>query len=129
MFSRLRTTATVCVVVLGTLASASAFAQHRYPGARFGFYFADPLYTPFYYPPPLYYPPAFYPSAAYGPPPAPPEYVERGDIGDASQAAPSPPQAKSYWYYCMDSKTYYPYAKTCPSLWQQVPAPPSPPAD
>jgi FKBP-type peptidyl-prolyl cis-trans isomerase FkpA len=26
----------------------------------------------------------------------------------------------SYWYYCEDLKTYYPYVKKCPSGWQQV---------
>ena len=28
--------------------------------------------------------------------------------------------APGYWYYCPDSRTYYPYAQTCPSAWLQV---------
>jgi hypothetical protein len=32
-----------------------------------------------------------------------------------------------YWYYCPDSKIYYPYTQQCPSGWLQVvPSPPAP---
>ena len=48
-------------------------------------------------------------------------YVERGD------ADPEPTQDPSqYWYFCRDSKTYFPYVKECPTPWQRV-VPHSPP--
>ncbi len=28
--------------------------------------------------------------------------------------------ANQYWYFCPDSKTYYPYVKQCSSPWQRV---------
>jgi hypothetical protein len=37
--------------------------------------------------------------------------------------APQAPQAQN-WYYCEDSKTYYPYVNNCASGWKQVPATP-----
>lgn len=33
----------------------------------------------------------------------------------AVQAAPS-----NYWYFCPDTRSYYPYAQSCPSGWLQV---------
>ena len=70
------------------------------------------FYAPFYFPPPYYY----YPQPYYYPPPA--QYVE-------PYPAPSAPQSSS-WYYCSDSRAYYPYVQQCPSGWQQVaPQPPS----
>jgi len=66
--------------------------------------------APYYYYPPAYYPPAYYP--AYYPPAT--EYV-----------APEPAPAPAYWYYCPDSRAYYPYVRECPSGWQRVaPQPP-----
>lgn len=36
--------------------------------------------------------------------------------------------ASSYWYYCPDSSTYYPYVQQCASAWQRVaPTPPQMP--
>jgi hypothetical protein len=33
-------------------------------------------------------------------------------------------EEQGYWYYCRDSRTYYPYVKECPSGWMKVvPAP------
>ncbi len=34
--------------------------------------------------------------------------------------SPPPPTAPSYWYYCPDSRTYYPYVRQCASGWQKV---------
>ena len=28
--------------------------------------------------------------------------------------------AEGYWYYCPDTKTYYPYVQSCASRWQEV---------
>ena len=108
----LRKAICAAIFLLGALASAPAAAHH----VRFGFHFGFPVFPPYgYYPPPpvYYYPP---PVAAI---PAPsPVYIERGD----AQSAPS---AESYWYYCPDSKTYYPYVRECASEWQRVsPRPP-----
>lgn len=37
-----------------------------------------------------------------------------------------PPPPQSYWYYCPDSRAYYPYVQQCPSGWLPVaPQPPS----
>ncbi len=33
-----------------------------------------------------------------------------------------------YWYFCPDSKNYYPYVKKCPGGWLKV-VPPSNPSD
>lgn len=47
------------------------------------------------------------------------------------QQAPQLPEQQYYWYFCPDSKTYYPYVKQCPGGWLKVvPAPnPRPPKD
>lgn len=81
-------------------------------GLNFGPYWG-PYWGPgWYYPPPYYYPPA----VVVAPPAAPPVYVERGD---------QPPQ-QSYWYYCEQSRGYYPYVKECPGGWKAVPPAPPP---
>jgi hypothetical protein len=118
----------LAVLLLGALASESAFAQHRhFYGPRIGFYVGAPLlayslYRPYY--PPYYYPPYYYPPVAV----APPTYVEQPQF--QPQVVPPPallqetpqvaPQAGSMWYYCNEAKAYYPYVKTCPAGWQQV---------
>jgi hypothetical protein len=74
-----------------------------------------PYYYPGYYP---YYYPNYYP---YAPevtvPSEPQEYIER-----PRQERPSAPSG--LWYYCPDSKAYYPYVRECPKGWQTVPAQP-----
>jgi len=73
-----------------------------------------PLYaSPYYAAPYPYYPAPYY----YQPP-------------VVVQAAPQPqlqvaPQTTApTWYYCNESKTYYPYVQSCPSGWTAVPATP-----
>ena len=92
------------------LASAAAHAH----GVRFGFAFGFPIYpAPYYYPWPGYY----YPGPVYAAPVAP-VYIEPPQ----TQSAPQP---EHYWYYCPDSKTYYPYVTQCAGAWQRVlPRPP-----
>lgn len=34
---------------------------------------------------------------------------------------------ESYWYYCPESRAYYPYVKSCPGGWLKVVPPTSPP--
>jgi len=69
-------------------------------------------YGPYWYDP---YPYGYYPPAVIVPS-SPPTYIEQGEA-----------QASDWWYYCPDSKTYYPYVKECPGGWQTVvPQPPAP---
>ena len=70
-----------------------------------------PSYYPYNYPYPSYYPPAI--SA----PSSSPVYIEREEPKDSYV-----PQ--DVWFYCPDSKAYYPYVKECPGGWQMVPAQP-----
>jgi len=42
------------------------------------------------------------------------------------QQAPIEEQ-QSYWYFCPDSKAYYPYVKQCPGGWMKVVPTPGPP--
>jgi hypothetical protein len=87
-----------------------------------GLYFGAPLFGygygygygyPYYYPP--YYPPYY--SSYYPPVQQAPVYVEQDPQGapSAQQSAPA-----GYWYYCADSRAYYPYVKECPAGWQRV---------
>jgi hypothetical protein len=86
---------------------------HHGGGGHFGLgVFIGPSFG-WYYPGPSYY----YPSRA-GTPSGPPVYFEQGGEINAAQQA--------YWYYCAESKTYYPYVKQCLGEWQRVPAQPPP---
>jgi len=64
---------------------------------------------------------------------APPVVIQQEPQEYVHQPAPQPEQ-QQYWYYCSESKTYYPYVKSCPGGWMRVaptpaPAPaPAPPA-
>ncbi len=65
----------------------------------------------------------YYPYYDYAQPPVvvqpnPPVYIQ--------QAPQSPPE--NYWYYCQESKAYYPYVNTCPSGWLKVVPQTAPPA-
>ncbi|MDA8110794.1 MAG: hypothetical protein M0015_19550 [Betaproteobacteria bacterium] len=98
------------------VASGTALADRG--RVHFGLYFGVPVWGPAYYPAPYYYPPYYYPPTIVVPA-SPPTYVEQ----PAPQAAPAP----GYWYYCPESKSYYPYVKDCPGGWQRVS--PQPPAN
>jgi hypothetical protein len=108
---------TSLLIMAGIIASSAALAQHHGGHVHFGFTFGVPLYGPAYYPyyaPPYYYPP-YYPPAVL--PSSPPAYIEQG----STQPAPAPgASSESWWYYCAESKTYYPYVKECPGGWQRV---------
>lgn len=115
-------------VMLGATVSADALAHgHR---ARVGVFIGAPIgfgygygygYAPWYsYPAPYYYPPYYYPAPGAAYPSAPATYVEQGP-----EAAPAP-RADAYWYYCPETKAYYPYVNQCAGGWQKVsPRPPS----
>ena len=129
------------LILMTFLASASAFAgpyrggHHHWGGGwRLGVAVGVPLalaygiYGPRWYYPPYaygpYYPPVYYPPVVS----APPIYIEQG----TPQIAPAPqaPQTSAtpqpgYWYYCAESKAYYPYVNQCAGGWQRVsPTPP-----
>jgi len=135
---------TLALVLLATLASGSALAQHRghagygghaghgygYGGnVRFGISLGVPIYGLGYYPAPYYAYPAYpYPAPVYAYPPvvmgspSPPVYVEQGIPQGAP--TPAPAQAQGDWYYCSAAQAYYPYVAECPAGWQRVPAQP-----
>ena len=69
--------------------------------------FFDPFFDPFF--------PPVYSSPTVVVPASPPVYIER-----------EPEQA--YWYYCRESRAYYPYVKECPGPWQRVVPEPPPPS-
>ncbi len=71
------------------------------PGPYYGYPYGYPYYGSPYYAPPVE---------------TPQTYIQ--------QAPPQP----SYWYYCPDSKMYYPYVKECPSGWLTVVPPSTAPA-
>lgn len=127
-FRRTRRVLTLLMVLLVTVATASAFARggggrghsggrhfsgahiggHHFGGPRVGFgvIVAAPAF--WYYPPLPYYPPvAMAPSA-------PPVYIEQGSESSA------PDRPAGYWYYCADAQAYYPYVKECAGTWQPV---------
>lgn len=107
--------AVALLVFAGSVAAHPPY-HHHYPrsSVSLGFYFGDPWY-PFYpYPP---YPPRVYmPAPVIVTPLAPPVYIEQ----------PRPQTLEpGYWYYCNESKAYYPYVKECPGPWQKVPPQPA----
>jgi hypothetical protein len=130
-----KTILVTAMVALGILASSPAAAHGHGGGVRFGIgigigypgywpgYYRDPYYAYPYYP---YYPAyPVYPAypAVVTVPAAPTTYVEQAPAQPIADSAPP-----SYWYYCADSKTYYPYVKECKSQWQLVtPQPPPQP--
>ncbi|MGF7133595.1 hypothetical protein P3T40_005086 [Paraburkholderia sp. EB58] len=108
-------------ILLGVAAAAMVCASGVANAAHVGVFIGGGGY--YYAPGPYYYPYPYPPAVAVPVPvPAQPqEYVEQGQAGAApAQAAPG--QQSATWYYCDDSKTYYPYVKSCSSGWRPVPA-------
>jgi hypothetical protein len=68
-------------------------------------WWGPPYYYPYY---PSYYP--YYPETPSIIQQQTPVYV---------QPAPQP-EEQYYWYFCPDTKSYYPYVKKCPSKWLRV---------
>lgn len=115
-----RTVLAFVVLMMGVLAAEPAFAWgHSRVRVGVGLYIGVPFVGYPYYYPPYHYAPYYYP--AYYPPPVvvqqqAPVYVEQNP-----QPAPAAqPQSSGYWYYCADSRAYYPYVKECPGGWQRV---------
>lgn len=84
------------------------FEHHHFGHDRFGVVVGPgwgPWYDPWFYDPP-----------AVIETPAPQAYVQQ------------PTPSASAWYYCAESRSYYPYVKKCPGGWQPVaPQPPAQP--
>ena len=99
---------------LAALLAASEAALAHHGRAHVGVYIGGPYWGPYWGPAYYYYPPPYY---YYPPAPAQPqEYVERID-----------PSEQGWWYYCEQSRGYYPYVKECPAGWKRVsPTPPAP---
>ncbi len=125
--------ALLCAVILCAMSfSAPALAQHRgHHGPRthfgVGVYFGGPVFSPWYYAPAYaYYPrPIYYPAPVVIAPQSPPVYIEQGTAAPAPTTGAVTEESHSWWYYCGESQTYYPYVKTCPGGWQRVsPTPP-----
>lgn len=118
--------ALLAAALLGTWmwpAEAPAHGRHHHHHGRasVGIWFGVP--GPVFYPPYHYYPRYYYPPTVIVPAPAaPPVYIEQPQV-----SAPASGDAH-FWYYCRDTRTYYPYVQTCASPWQPVvpnSAPPS----
>jgi hypothetical protein len=114
IMNRMKAALAFAAVVLGAIASAPALAQHHGGRVHFGVVIGAPFY-------PWYYPPYYYPPAVVTVPAAPTTYIEQGSL----QSVPER-QSQGYWYYCAESKTYYPYVKECPAGWQRVTPQPAP---
>jgi hypothetical protein len=104
-------------LALGALFSEAASAHGRVVvgvGVGFGYPgWGYPGWGPYWGPAPYYYGPPVVVSAP------PVTYIERHD---SAQAAPA---STDFWYYCEQSKTYYPYVKTCREGWKKVTPTPS----
>ena len=110
--TKLKITLASALLLFGALASGPALAWHHGRGHVGVFIGAGPGWWgyPYYYPYPYYaYPPVVVQQA-------PTQYIEQAD-GALEQG---------YWYYCADSKAYYPYVKDCPAGWQKVVPQPQP---
>jgi hypothetical protein len=66
----------------------------------------------------------FYPSPVY-PYPNPWEPPTGSYVPPDNVVLPPAPPAE-YWYYCEESKKYYPYVRACPGGWKKVLAEPAP---
>jgi hypothetical protein len=90
----------------GTIIAGALLAPWYYPG-------------PYYSPGPYYY--ASYPTVVEVAPSAPTVYMDQ-----PRAVQPAASDAGSWWYYCNESRGYYPYVRECASPWQRVS--PTPPA-
>jgi hypothetical protein len=83
-----------------------------FTGALIGSELAAPYY-PYYYP----YPGGVVQSTPY-----------TYETQPINQAAPNPTSSTpGVWYYCVSSKTYYPYVSSCSESWKIIPATPPQP--
>jgi hypothetical protein len=112
----------IVATLLGVMAPETATAHGRgrvSVGVGFGFGGYWPGYwggwPGWYAPYPYYYSPYYAPVVTTAPEPT--RYIERGDN---VEAAPAAAPRRDWWYFCPESKTYYPYVKQCAGGWQRV---------
>lgn len=109
-------------VLAGAALAAEPAAAHGGRGrVQLGIHFGAPFYHPFYpfHPIGPYYYPHYPPPVYVVPAPEPRIWIERES---AVPAAPVP----GFWYYCPESRAYYPSVGACPGGWQRVPPQPPP---
>lgn len=112
------------------LAGSNAYAgdhgygHHGYHGGHghfrgsFGIYLGAPYaWDPFPYSYPYHYPYAYWPPVIVER--APQVYVEQPPVY-VQQQPQAQTEANNFWYYCADSRAYYPYVQTCPTEWMRV---------
>ncbi len=112
--------ACLALVVTGLLLTVAvpAHAWGRRGHGHVGFRTPIVIGAPFWGPP-VWVGPYWYPPYVYAPPPV--VIREEPQVYVQQQPAPPPPQPQqSYWYYCADSKAYYPYVQQCPAGWLKV---------
>jgi hypothetical protein len=90
-----------------------------------GGYYRRPYWGGVYFPGPYLYPgpvvdPYYVPQPVVVVPAQPQVYIEQG--GAAVEPAP---ESSQYWYYCHETRNYYPYVKECPGGWQKIPPRPA----
>ncbi len=95
---------------------------YYYPHYYYPHYYYPHYYYPHYYYPPYYYPPYYQTTVVV--PSQPTVYIEQGSQPSVQPSAQ--PQQQGYWYYCADSRAYYPYVRDCPGGWQRVAPQPNP---
>lgn len=52
--------------------------------------------------------------------------LNAGVLAQQGPSMPSPAPPSAFWYYCADSKMYYPYVRQCPAGWLTVVPKPGP---
>ncbi len=111
----MRTALLAISLFVAALAAADADAHGPRGRVHLGIHLGAPWYYPFWYHP--WYPAPYYSESVVVQRSEPPVYVERDEPASAPQG---------WWYYCEQSKSYYPYVKSCPSGWQKVAPTPRP---
>lgn len=133
---------TIFLLCASTIGTAFAGGRHGhfgiYLGAPVGFGYYPYYRTPYFGAPYYGYPnyggmPYYYPAHAYYPQvqSAPVIYTERSDSPQTTNVQTSPGNVsqnvqQSWWYYCADTKTYYPYVQQCSGGWMRVAPQPAP---
>ena len=98
----------LCVLTLG-VSNERAWARDH--GQRHFGVLVGPMWGPYYAPRPFFdYPP--YRTVVIEPVPL--VYIEQ-----APRVAPDN-EATRYWYYCAETRAYYPYINQCPGGWIKV---------
>ena len=69
---------------------------------------------------PLYRPPYY--RSTYGWYTRPQVIVQQAPVTYVQREVPAAPSTtqSNFWYFCPDTRSYYPYTQTCPSTWLQV---------